>query len=128
MNVQRKHCQKRSQHTQQISSIQFFWRPSEKRTKKRKPIYVFDNCKWIREEAVVDSGAVVCDGQEKKCRTWEQWRCQSHDQEKRGHAQEEMRSRPPSKRQLADRFGHHEARFIQSPTSVEKADQCGQTP
>ena len=50
-----------------------------------------DKGEWISEEAVVDNGAVE--------------RRQSHDEEKRGHAHEEMRSRKKAKyRQLAHRF------------------------
>ena len=49
-------------HTRKITHLAFS-RPSEKRTKQRNRHNVFDKSdtgKWVREEAVVDSGAVEC--------------------------------------------------------------------
>ena len=51
-----------STHTTDIKHSTF-WSPSERRTRQRKPMHVFDKSdkgKRIREEAVVDSGAVKC--------------------------------------------------------------------
>ena len=59
-NVQRK--QKKSTLTAKIKHSAF-WRPSERRSRQRNQRYMFDKSdtgEWIREEAVVDSGAVEC--------------------------------------------------------------------
>ena len=78
-----------------------------------------DSGKRIREEGVVGRGAVERVTSKKRMPQLRVEGSQNHDEEKRGHAQEEMRSRRQSDRQLAHRFGHHEAKCIQSRTSVE---------
>ena len=60
---QRKHRQGRRVNTNNRYQALSIWRPSERKTRQMKPTYVFDESdtgKWIREDAVVDSGAFEC--------------------------------------------------------------------
>ena len=94
------------------------------------PTYVFDKSdtgKWIREDAVVDSGAFECVTSKEimphltveetpESRRGETWTCAGGNEiRKEGDVTVSWRTD----------FGHHEARCIQSRTGVENTDQCG---
>ena len=123
---------KRSQHTHNRYQALSIPETIREEDEAEEPIYVFDksdNGTWIKEEVVVDSGAVECATSKKRMlhlrveetpesRRGETWTCAGGN---------EIKGRQ-SNRQLADRFGHHAARGIQSRTGVENTDQSGQTP
>ena len=87
-----------------------------------------DNDKRVREEAAVDSGAVECDEQEetatRQSRRHARIKTRRHmDMRKRKRDQE----RRHGDNQLEDWAWHCEEMSIQSWTSVENIDPCGQT-
>ena len=89
-------------------------------------MYVFDktdNGNWVREEAVVDSGAVECVTSQKRIphlrveetpesRRRETWTCAGGNETGR-----KVTTNGPTD------FGHHEAGCVQRRTSVENTDQ-----